>query len=57
MFADLRPALIVTRREVRDQFRDWRIIIPILVLTILFPSLMTFVAERAVNFVQDLAPT
>ncbi|MCH7662975.1 MAG: stage II sporulation protein M [Chloroflexi bacterium] len=53
MFADLRPALIVTRREVRDQFRDWRIIIPILVLTILFPSLMTFVAERAVNFVQD----
>lgn len=51
MLAELRPALMVTRREVRDQLRDWRIIIPIAVLTIFFPSLMNFTAERAVNFV------
>ena len=31
---DLRMALIVTRREVRDSFRDWRIIIPIMLLTL-----------------------
>lgn len=53
MFADLRPALVVTRREVRDQLRDWRIIIPILVLTLLFPILMNFVADQVVKFVQD----
>ncbi|MDH3942963.1 MAG: stage II sporulation protein M [Anaerolineae bacterium] len=53
MLANIRPALMVTRREVRDQFRDWRIIIPIIVLTVLFPGLMNFVAEEAIDFVQD----
>ncbi|GAB4529361.1 MAG: hypothetical protein Fur0018_15920 [Anaerolineales bacterium] len=48
---ELRPALIVTRREIRDQFRDWRIIAPIIVLTIFFPGLMNFTARQAVNFV------
>ena len=52
MLNELRPALIITRREVRDQFRDWRIIIPILLLTVIFPSLMNFTARQAVNFVQ-----
>lgn len=51
MLAELRPALMITRREVRDQMRDWRIIIPIVVLTVFFPALMNFTAERAVNFV------
>lgn len=45
------PAWIITKREVRDQFRDWRIVIPILVLTLIFPSIMNFTAERAVSFV------
>ncbi|NUM47458.1 MAG: stage II sporulation protein M, partial [Anaerolineales bacterium] len=45
------PAWIITKREVRDQFRDWRIVIPIFVLTLIFPSIMNFTAERAVNFV------
>ena len=49
---NLAPALIVTRREVRDQFRDWRILFPILVLTIFFPSLMNFTARQAVGFVE-----
>jgi len=57
MLAELRPALIITRREIRDQFRDWRIIIPILVLTVLFPSLMNFTAHQAANFVQRYGAT
>jgi len=44
-------ALIITRREVRDSFRDWRIIGPILGLTFLFPSLAQFVAGSFANFV------
>jgi uncharacterized membrane protein SpoIIM required for sporulation/ABC-type transport system involved in multi-copper enzyme maturation permease subunit len=52
MFDSLRPALVITRREMRDQFRDWRIIIPIFILTIIFPSIMNFAAQSAVNFVE-----
>ena len=48
----MRGALIVTRREVRDQFRDWRIIAPVVVLTIFFPLLMNFTAGQAVAFVE-----
>lgn len=47
----LSNALIITRREVRDSFRDWRIIGPIVVLTFLFPSLAQFVAARFSDFV------
>ncbi|GAB4270749.1 MAG: hypothetical protein Kow0080_15550 [Candidatus Promineifilaceae bacterium] len=46
-------ALIVTRREVRDSFRDWRIIIPTIVLTIFFPALMNFTAQRLLAFVSN----
>ncbi len=46
------PALYITRREVRDQFRDWRIIFPILGLTIFFPFLMNFTAQQALGFVE-----
>lgn len=49
----LHMALIVTRREVRDSFRDWRIIIPILLLTLFFPFLMNFVARLILGFVSD----
>lgn len=44
-------ALIITRREVRDSFRDWRIIGPIIGLTFLFPSIAQFVAGRFAEFV------
>lgn len=50
---DLRMALVVTRREVRDSFRDWRIIIPIVLLTLFFPLLMNFTAGRLLSFVSD----
>jgi uncharacterized membrane protein SpoIIM required for sporulation/ABC-type transport system involved in multi-copper enzyme maturation permease subunit len=44
-------ALIVTRREVRDSFRDWRIVAPIIILTFLFPFLAQFVAGQFSDFV------
>jgi uncharacterized membrane protein SpoIIM required for sporulation/ABC-type transport system involved in multi-copper enzyme maturation permease subunit len=47
----LSTALIVTRRELRDSLRDWRIVVPILILTLVFPFLMDFTATAARNFV------
>jgi uncharacterized membrane protein SpoIIM required for sporulation/ABC-type transport system involved in multi-copper enzyme maturation permease subunit len=48
---DVKPALLVARREISDQFRDWRVIFPILGLTVFFPFLMNFTAKVALNFV------
>jgi hypothetical protein len=45
-------AYSVARRELRDQLRDWRILAPIAVLTLFFPVLMNFTAQRAVEFVE-----
>jgi uncharacterized membrane protein SpoIIM required for sporulation/ABC-type transport system involved in multi-copper enzyme maturation permease subunit len=42
---------LVVRRELQDQLRDWRILTPILLLTLFFPLLMNFTAQRAVDFV------
>ena len=53
MWAELRLALVVARREVRDQLRDWRIIFPILGMTLFFPFLMNFTARQAVEFVSQ----
>lgn len=49
----LSNALIITRREVRDSFRDWRIIGPIVILTFLFPALAQFVAGQFSTFVES----
>ena len=51
MWREIQPALMITRREVRDQFRDWRVIFPILGLTVFFPFLMNFTARTALDFV------
>lgn len=48
----LRNALIITRREVRDSFRDWRIIAPIVVLTFFFPFLAQNVANEFADFLR-----
>jgi uncharacterized membrane protein SpoIIM required for sporulation/ABC-type transport system involved in multi-copper enzyme maturation permease subunit len=45
-------ALVITRREIRDTMRDWRLVVPIVLLTLVFPVLMNFVANFALNFVQ-----
>ena len=55
IFTELRTlsgAWILARREIRDQFRDWRILTPIILLTLFFPLLMNFTARQAVEFVE-----
>ena len=48
----LSNALIITRREVRDSLRDWRIIVPIFILTFFFPFLAQWVASGFSNFLR-----
>lgn len=45
--------LTVARREIRDQLRDWRILGPIILLTLFFPLLMNFTARSAISFVEN----
>ena len=49
----LANALIVTRREVRDSFRDWRIMTPIFLLTLVFPLLANALTDVFVSFFVD----
>ncbi|MFQ5943041.1 MAG: stage II sporulation protein M [Anaerolineales bacterium] len=49
--------LIVAKREIRDQLRDWRILTPIIILTLFFPILMNFTAQTAVSFVEEYGAT
>ncbi len=44
MRRNLGMSFVITHREVKDQFRDWRIIFPIVILTLFFPGLMNFTA-------------
>lgn len=53
MKANWQPVFIIARREVRDQFRDWRIVFPIFALTVFFPFLMNFTAARILGFVEQ----
>src|SRR5436190_15413801 len=46
----LSNALIITRREVRDSFRDWRIMAPIFALTLVFPILAQNMTRLFTNF-------
>jgi uncharacterized membrane protein SpoIIM required for sporulation len=46
-------SMVLARREVKDTFRDWRILTPIILLTLLFPALMNFTAGRMLNFVSQ----
>jgi uncharacterized membrane protein SpoIIM required for sporulation len=49
----LRNALVVTRREVRDSLRDWRIMAPILILTLVFPLLANVMTRIFTAFFED----
>lgn len=46
----LTPVWLLARRELKDQFRDWRIVFPLIVLTLFFPPLMNATAGYAVDF-------
>jgi uncharacterized membrane protein SpoIIM required for sporulation/ABC-type transport system involved in multi-copper enzyme maturation permease subunit len=50
MAKDLRYILLLSERELRDQLRDWRIVLPLAILTGTFPFLMKEVAAQAVMF-------
>ncbi|MGE5222707.1 MAG: stage II sporulation protein M [Omnitrophica WOR_2 bacterium] len=51
------PVFILTRREVRDQMRDWRIVVPIVSLTIFFPWLLNFTAQQLTGFLSKYGST
>lgn len=53
MLDALRPSLVIARREIRDQFRDWRIFFPVVGLTLFFPFLMNFTAAQMLSFVEQ----
>jgi len=53
MFNKLRPVWLVAAREMRDQFRDWRVLAPMIVLTLGFPFLMNMFATQTVNFLNQ----
>ncbi len=50
--SSIRMAWIIARRELRDTLRDWRILTPIILLTLIFPWLMNWTAQMALEFVE-----
>ncbi len=44
---------LVARRELIDQLRDWRILMPMFVLILFFPYLMNYAAFQAVSFIEE----
>jgi ABC-type transport system involved in multi-copper enzyme maturation permease subunit len=50
-WASFKRSWIITRREIRDTLRDWRLVVPILMLTLVFPLLMQFTANIAQRWV------
>jgi uncharacterized membrane protein SpoIIM required for sporulation/ABC-type transport system involved in multi-copper enzyme maturation permease subunit len=49
VLSSFQPAWIVTRREIKDQIRDWRIAGPMLLLAVLFPLVMEFTAGQLIS--------
>ncbi len=52
-FHTMRNAWIITRREVRDSFRDWRIVVPIFLLTLFFPTLANITSRLFINYFDE----
>lgn len=50
---DLQPAFVLMRREIKDTLRDWRILVPILLLITVFPFLANAAASRGLAFVNQ----
>ncbi|CAG0971700.1 hypothetical protein ANAEL_01217 [Anaerolineales bacterium] len=49
----LRLVWLVAGRELKDQFRDWRVLTPMLILLICFPFLMNEFAKQTVEFLNQ----
>ena len=41
---------LVARREFQDQFRDWRIVVPMFLMVAIFPFVADNTTRQAVNF-------
>lgn len=54
---DVQTVTTLVKREMRDSLRDWRIVIPVLILTSLFPFLMNFTAQVMFNFLEQYGAT
>ncbi|MCX6067855.1 MAG: stage II sporulation protein M [Chloroflexi bacterium] len=46
-------AWLVAKRELIDQMRDWRILLPMIILTLFFPYLMNVAAKSTVTYVNQ----
>ena len=53
MFSKLKLVWLVSRRELKDQFRDWRVLTPMIILVLCFPVLMNEFAKQTVRFLNQ----
>jgi uncharacterized membrane protein SpoIIM required for sporulation/ABC-type transport system involved in multi-copper enzyme maturation permease subunit len=53
MFSKLKLVWLVAGRELRDQFRDWRVLTPMVILIFCFPILMNEFAKQTVDFLNQ----
>lgn len=53
MFNKLKPIWLVAKRELKDQLRDWRVLMPMIILTLCFPYLMNVFASEFVDFLNQ----
>ena len=53
MFSKLRLVWLVAGRELKDQFRDWRVLTPMIILILCFPVLMNEFAKQTVKFLNQ----
>jgi uncharacterized membrane protein SpoIIM required for sporulation/ABC-type transport system involved in multi-copper enzyme maturation permease subunit len=53
MFSKFRLVWLVAGRELKDQFRDWRVLAPMIILIICFPFLMNEFARQTVEFLNQ----
>ncbi|WP_172450782.1 ABC transporter permease subunit [Candidatus Chloroploca asiatica] len=45
--------LAITRREVRETLGDWRVVLPMLLLTLILPQLLVAASSQVIRFVDD----
>jgi uncharacterized membrane protein SpoIIM required for sporulation len=53
MLSKFRLVWLVAGRELKDQFRDWRVLAPMIILIICFPFLMNEFAKQTVEFLNQ----
>lgn len=53
----LQAVATITRREVRETLTDWRILVPITLLTLILPQLLVVASRLVIDFVEDAALT